>query len=337
MDSIVAAGMGSSSTPGVVIGVWDPGVGAYVHAFGTSDVSTGAPISVVDRFRIASITKTFTATAILRLVDEHRLSLGAHLGAFVPGIENGGRITIAELLNMTAGVYNYTEDPSFISGYFSNPLLPFAAQDALAIIRRHEAPFKPGEHVEYSDSNYVLLELVAEKVTGEPLAQLIQQQILDPLKLTDTSYPTTSRMPSPFTHGYLTEPVGRRDVTLSNPGVAGGAGAMISALDDLKVWAKALATGSLLSQRLQRLRLRIRPLATGKVTLGYGMGIMNLNGFVGHNGGILGYGTAMLYLPSKHATIIVEANNDNVSANVPTGIFIGLASYLFPHQFPRGS
>lgn len=339
LNSIVTAGMAASGTPGLVIGIWDPGVGTYVRANGTSDISTGAPITVGDRFRIASITKTFTATVILQLVDQHRLALGDHLSSYVPGIQNGNRITIAQLLGMTAGVYDYTADPKFITDYFGNPLMPFTAQDALAIVRRHKAPFPPGKQVMYSDSNYVLLELIAQKITGEPLGQLIQEKILDPLNMTHTSYPTTSAMPSPFTHGYLVQPLGLRDVTLGNPGVAGGAGAMISNLGDLRVWAKALATGTLLSPQLQRLRLRTRPLlsaAGGKIKSRYGLGLININGFIGHNGGILGYGTTMFYLPSKRATIIIEDNTDNVTSNVVNGIFFGVASYLFPQQFPRG-
>jgi D-alanyl-D-alanine carboxypeptidase len=126
-------------------------------------------------------------------------------------------------------------------------------------------------------------------------------------------------------------------VTLSNPGVAGGAGAMISSVGDLMTWARELAGATIIGPTLQALRLHTRPLSTGPINLSYGMGIMDLNGFLGHNGGILGYSTAMFYLPKRHATIVVEANSDNVSSTVATSIFVALASYLFPHQFPHGS
>ena len=120
------------------------------------------------------------------------------------------------------------------------------------------------------------------------------------------------------------------------PGVAGGAGAVISNLGDLKRWSKALATGELISPRLHRRQLQFKPLLKGKITLSYGLGVSNLNGFIGHNEGILGYSTAMFYLPSRGATIVVEANQDNVGAVVATALFVSLASYLYPEQFPRG-
>jgi D-alanyl-D-alanine carboxypeptidase len=191
INAIVTAGKGASGTPGVVIGIADPVHGRYVHAYGTSDLTTQAPISLADHFRIASITKSFTATAILQLVHRHRLSLDAHLSDFVPGIRNGHAITIAELLNMTAGVYNYTEDHTFIKHYFAHPGMAFTTHDALAIIKAHHPAFDAGTRVAYSDSNYVLLELVADKVTGESLGALIKTQILDPVGLKHTSYPTT--------------------------------------------------------------------------------------------------------------------------------------------------
>ena len=184
----------------------------------------------------------------------------------------------------------------------------------------------------------MLLELIAEKVTGEPLGDTIQSQILDKVELDATSYPTTDAMPDPFSHGYLAQPLGGpRDVTLGNPGVAGGAGAMISSLEDLHKWAVTLGTGALLPKSLQQERLRTHPLVTTpKVKIAYGLGITNLNGFLGHDGGILGYATAMFYLPKAKATIVVESNSDNVSAQSALWTFIGIASYLYPEQFPNG-
>jgi D-alanyl-D-alanine carboxypeptidase len=112
---------------------------------------------------------------------------------------------------------------------------------------------------------------------------------------------------------------------------------MISTLGDLKLWAKALATGTLLTRATQGQRLRTVPLGgvPGKISLRYGLGILKINGFLGHNGAILGYGSAMFYLPRAHATFVVEGNNNNLSSTVPTDVFVQLADYLFPRQFPN--
>jgi D-alanyl-D-alanine carboxypeptidase len=339
IDAIVSSTKNGAGVPGMVVGIWDPKRGTLIKGYGTGDLERPqSTISTDDHVRIASVTKTFTATAILQLVATDRLDLDAHLAEFVPDIPNGDTITVAQLLDMTAGVYSYTEDDGFVASYFADPQLPFTAQDALAIVRAHPPDFAPGTDIHYSDSNYVLLQLIAEQVTGSPLGETIRSQILDEVGLDATTYPTTDAMPEPFSHGYLAQPFGGpRDVTLGNPGVAGGAGAMISSLEDLHHWAVALGTGTLLPKSLQKERLRTRPLVTTpKVKISYGMGISNLNGFVGHDGGILGYATAMFYLPKQRATIVVESNSDNVSAQSALWTFVGIASYLYPEQFPKG-
>lgn len=338
LTAIVEAGRLAAENPGMVVGIWVLGKGCYVRGFGTGNLETNAPISVDDHFRIASITKTFTATAILQLIDQGQLTLDARLSQFVEGITYGDRITVEELLNMTAGVYSYTDDQTFLHDYEQNPLLPFTPQDAINIIQQHDPAFEPGTQAQYSDSNYILLGLIVECITGRPLDQVIQTQILDPLQMTHTSFPTTADMPAPFAHGYYPN-LGRspRDVTESNPTVAWAAGAMISTLGDLRIWAKALATGTLLSPSTQALRLHMVLLASGGgIQVRYGLGIADLNGFLGHNGAIVGYGSAMFYLPSRNATIIVLGNMNTTFSAAPTSIFAGLAFYLFPKKFPDG-
>jgi D-alanyl-D-alanine carboxypeptidase len=340
LNAIVKHGMTSSGTPGIAVGIWVPGRGTYIRSFGTDNVKAGSPFRVSDHVRIASISKTFTASAILQLLDCRLLKLSDHLSRFVRGIPNGNLVTVRELLNMTSGVYDFTNDASFLARYQANPVSPFDLSDFLAIIHRHRPSFAPGTSVEYSDSNYYLLGLIVQQVTHRPLAQVIQTRILNRLHLRQTSYPSTPRIPRPFSHGYFretpTSPL--RDVTLSSPAPGFGAGALISTLGDLKVWSKALATGTLLSRATQAQRLRTVALGglPGKVSLRYGLGILNLNGFLGHNGAILGYGTAMFYLPSAHATFVVEDNNNNLTTTAPTDIFVQLAYYLFPRQFPGG-
>ena len=248
LTSIVVSGMGAGGIPGMTVGVWVPGQGSFVRAFGTSSLSTGRPLRLDDHFRIASISKSFTATAILRLADQHKLSLSDPLSRYIPGIQNGDLITVAQLLDMTSGVYDYVDDPAVLRAYDRNPLRRFSLRDVVAIIKRHRPLFAPGADVRYDNSNYYLLGAIAEKVTHTPLGATIESQILRPLGLRHTSYPTTAALPVPFSRGYLDQPdFPPRDVTASNPAFAGGAGAMISTLADLKVWAKALATGSLLA------------------------------------------------------------------------------------------
>lgn len=330
--------MGAANMPGMEVGVWVPGEGSLVEALGTSDQATGAPLTLSDHLRIASVSKTFTATAILELVDQHKLSLSDHLSTFIAGIPNGGRITIAQLLDMTSGIYDYVNDAAVIRAYDMNPVRPFALKDVLAIIKRHKPMFAPGAKVVYDNSNYYLLGAIAAQVAHESLGKLISTQILDPLGMTQTSYPSAPTMPAPFSHGYINQPnFPLRDVTNSNPAFAGGAGAMISTLGDLKIWAKALATGTLLTPATHARQLKTGVLAnTPKLRLGYGLGITDINGFLGHDGAIAGYGTAMFYLPSRRATIVLIGNNNDLGNPTPLAPALAIAAYLFPKQFPKG-
>jgi D-alanyl-D-alanine carboxypeptidase len=245
---------------------------------------------------------------------------------------------VQQLLNMTAGVFPYTFDDSFLEAYYADPNMSFTKDDFMAILQRHDPLFAPGEKTEYSDSNYYLLGLIVETAILRPLGDVIQSFIREPLGMTHTSYPTTSELPVPFARGYIPQGDGPpRDVTISNPAVAEGAGAMISTLGDLKIWAKALATGSLLKPATQKLRLQTTVLSSiERVTASYGLGILDINGFLGHDGAILGYGSVVLYLPSRDATIVVLSNGNTLFGSPSVNTAIALVAYLFPRQFPDG-
>lgn len=338
IQAIIASGAGAANVPGLNVGVWVPGRGSYVQAVGVSDVSTSARLTLADHLRIASISKTFTATAVLQLVDEKRISLDDRLATYVTGIPYGDQITIDQLLAMTSGIYDYTADPEFVSAYVANPLLPFSLADVVAIIQRNKPLFPPGTDISYDNSNYYLLGAIAEQVSGLPLNELIAKKITGPLGLAQTSYPTTPALPAPYSRGYVIEAASIQDYTASNPAVAAGAGAMISTLSDLKIWVKALAVGTLLTPATQALRLKTKVLAqSSQVTIGYGLGIASFNGFLGHDGAIFGYGSTAIYLPARDATIVAIANACGLAGNPPPLLIaLSLAAYLFPEYFPHG-
>ena len=337
LTTIVKKGMAAQRLPGVSVGVWIPGRGQWTRSFGKANRRTGRPFRASDHVRIASISKSFTATAVLQLVDAGKLSLDDHLEAFVPGIPNGNVITVRQLLGMTTGIYDYTVDKQFGRDFARNPLMAFTPQSAIDIVLRHKPDFAPGAKVAYADTNYVLLGLIVEKVTGRPLADVIKTGILDPLGLRHTSYPSTPAIPTPYARGYYAGDDGKgalRDYTRINPGVAGAAGAMISTLGDLRIWARALATGNLLKPATQAERVKLGTLhVPGPLKVGYGLGVFGINGFIGHNGAIYGYSTAMFYLPKARATIVVEGNKATNFSSETTDLFVQMAVQLFPAQF----
>lgn len=332
----IAQGTLAYGVPGIAVGIWVPGHGTYVRAFGTANLVTGAPFRIDDHVRIGSITKMFVATEVLRLVDKGRLTLNDHLDRYVGGIAYGNEITIRELLNHTSGVFNYTDDPTWIANFDKNPLEPFTPQDVIAIVNKpgNNPTFVPGTPGAwaYSDTNYILLGLVIEKLTGKPANEVIQRDVVDRLDLDHTSFPSTSpAIPHPLARGYLLPT--SLDVTAIDPAIAWTAGGMISNLKDLKVLAKASATGTLLSPDLQRERLQTVATNQGSLPSSYGLGIFNVAGFLGHSGAIYGYGTTAFYLPSADATIVVVSNAASNSSEGSAFTFLELASLLFPDQF----
>jgi D-alanyl-D-alanine carboxypeptidase len=335
----VRAEMAKERIPGVNAGVWVPGRGTWVRSFGLADRRAKAGMRTPLHVRIASITKTFVATATLQLVDQGRLRLTDRLSKYVKRIPNGDQITLRQVLGMTAGIYDYTMDDGFTARFDRNRRASWSPARVLAIVRSHGPDFPPGQKVSYSDSNYVLLGLIIEKVTRRPVERVIKSQILDRLHMSQTSFPTGPRIPKPFAHGYFAGHDGNgplRDFTAINPDLAWTAGAMISTFHDLRIWAKALATGRLLKKSTHAAQLQFREIPNpGGPFIGYGLGVFNIAGFVGHNGAIFGFNSAMFYLPKARATFVVQLNKSTNFSGDATDIFFAIAKHLFPAQFNR--
>jgi D-alanyl-D-alanine carboxypeptidase len=338
VDTIVAEQLAATDIPGAIVGVWLPEQGVYVQTYGVGNRETGDPPRVDDHCRIASITKTFVATVLLQLVDEGAITLDTPISAFDLDFAQSARATLADLLGMTSGIFDYTHDEAFIANYDANPLLPFTPDDALAIARRYPPLFAPGTDVSYCDTNTVIAGKMAESVTGISIEQLLHDRIFAPLGLHETSFPTEPALPEPVLHGYAqpeaTSPM--TDVTRSNPNVGWAAGAMVSTLQDLSVWSNALAGGSLLSSAMQEKRLRTRPLHPDQ-PVRYGLGIAELYGFLGHNGSIAGYSSMMLHDPVIDATVIAVANLSGIHNGAADPIALHIIQQFFPERFAVAS
>ncbi|MGW3098503.1 serine hydrolase domain-containing protein [Streptomyces sp. NPDC001102] len=297
--------------PGAVVGLWMPGKGCYVRASGVADTSTGRPMTPDVHERIGSETKTFTATALLQLVDDHRVRLDDPISRYVHGVPDGGRITLRHLAEMRSGLFPYSSDSDFVHDLLSDPERSFTPRQLLAYAFRHPNTFAPGGQFQYSNTNFVLLGLVVEKVTGQRLADFFDARILRPARLRHTLLPQGPELPPPYPHGYTDQTLSGAvaDATYWNPSWAWAAGAMISDLRDLRRWAETVATGRLLSPGTQAQRLRMLP--TGVPGLSYGLGLFDANGWIGHNGSIPGYETVTVYLPSRQATLVIMINTDS--------------------------
>ena len=343
LDTIFDSVVSSTGLAGMAAGVWI-GDGAWTRSAGFADLASQTPFDPAGHVRIASITKSYTATAVLQQVDKGAIALTDTLESFVPGVANGAQITMQNLLAMTSGIYDFTSDEAFLAAFDAEPTMPWSDQQTLDVIARHEPLFAPGAKVSYCDSNYALLGMILQKVTGRPAGAVITSEVIAKLALPNTSYPTTTAIPDPHPTGYVppvTDPNAAFDnaaappkiVTELNPAVPSTAGAMISTLDDLRVWGNEIATGSLLDPATQAARLKSGRFEGVPINLGYGLGCEILNDFVGHNGAILGFSTVVMCWPEAGVTIAAVAN-ESTNFTTPTSKFsFGVIKELYPAQY----
>jgi D-alanyl-D-alanine carboxypeptidase len=330
LDAALEKSFEESDAPGVVAAVQTPEY-TWVGALGVADRASKEPMTPDVHHRIGSVTKTFTATLLLQAADEGLLSLDDKIDQYVEGVPNGDKITLGQMADMTSGIASYTEDDRWVDEWSSDRDRVWKPEE-LAQIGIEESPlFDPGKEWFYSNTNYVLIGLVLEKVTGKPIGDLYREQIIEPLDLKNTSFPepADSSIPEPHAQGYTLqgessgrEPIDSTDWSTSE---AWTAGQMISTADDLLVYGRALGTGEGLlspeqqSERLDSFVSDVPPLNQPplKGDLAYGFGLGKDHGWVGHNGEIPGYNTYLFYHPEIDAVVAVEVNSDIPSGDCP--------------------
>jgi D-alanyl-D-alanine carboxypeptidase len=339
INAAVKTWFAAYNAPGAIVGIYIPGKGTYESAQGMADSKTGEPMQLDDHMRIGSVTKTFTVTVLLQLVKKKVVALDDPVSKYVANVPGGDTITLRMLANMTAGLYNYAADEKFARQLFDHPNRTYAPNETLKVAFSHPPDFAPGTGWNYSNTNTVLLGVILQKVTGKSVGELFRKYALAPLGLTQTVWPaTSSKLPSPYAHGTFENPFDqkREDATNWNPSWAFTAGEMISTLHDLKIWAKACATGELLTPALQQQRLTwvtLPPLKPGNT---YGLGIIDKSGWIGHEGSIPGYTSMSYYLPGEDATMIVLVNTDiHIDGKSPAlALFRALAEIVTPNNVP---
>jgi D-alanyl-D-alanine carboxypeptidase len=308
LDAVIPAAMEKASVPGAIVGIWQDGRAPYVRTFGVRDTATRRPMATDLYMRIGSTSKTFTVTAMLMLADRGKLGLDDPIDRYVKGVPSGDQITLRQLAAMRSGLYDYADD--------TNPKLPqqpfrkWTPRQLLEIAFRHPPVFPPGSAFDYSNTNTVLLGMVVEKVSVRSLASFIAQHILKPQRMTRTVFPAGAEFPSPHAHGYFKLPDGKVvDATDWNPSWGWASGNMISTLDDMRVWARDLAIGKLISPAMKRERDQFLPAPPEGEGALYGLAIENQNGWIGHNGNIMSYMAYPYYLPSERITMVVLLNS----------------------------
>lgn len=325
--------------PGAMVLVRTP-QGTFTAPTGTTEIGTQTPPTAATHFRIASNTKTMTAALIVLLAQDGKLKFTDPVSAYVPDVPNGENITVAQLLKMRTGLFGYTADPELSAKMDADPAKAWTPQEVLAVAFRHPPQFAPDAEYEYSNTNYALLGLIAEKVGAAPLAQQFQERLFGPAGLTQTSLPAAddTSIPAPYSHGYMyggsfyaladdpypddisaaakagtLKPI---DYTHQNSSYATAAGGAISTAEDLATWMKALVTGKLFNADFHQQWLKSRQVEDpdgppNGQQYGYGISYQRFGpqaAMYYHGGELPGFNSFMGYDPDNDVTLVIWTN-----------------------------
>lgn len=304
----------SNKVPGLIVGVWAPDRNlTWIKAKGKANIASGDLMKDYYKFRIGSITKTFTYTVLLQLVDEKLLSLDDKLSKYFPSFPNADNVTIRMICNHTSGIYNYNVSSIFTDQMNATPLKVWDPQEFLDIAKAQPYYFSPGTGYEYSNTNTIMAGMIVEKITGNKIEYEIKKRIIEKLNLNNTYYPADNLLWGQHSSGYGWFGFGdpKADVTEAfDPSCAGASGAIVTDIYDLKNWIEAAVKGTLLSASVQSQRLT--PVSSTEI-VSYGLGLGSIktgsDSFVwGHSGTIYGYKSVAYYWPAKNITVVISFN-----------------------------
>lgn len=322
LDQLVADGI----TPGVVLCVTVPGQASWMGASGLADRETVTPMDPTTPFYIGSITKMFTAAIVLQLVEEGRLQLDMPVATWLPDIlPQAKSITVRHLLNHTSGLPDYLNDYQLVAEAYEHPEHVWTPPELVERVIQTPPVFEPGAEGqwEYSNTNYVILGMLIERITGTTYAEELQARILDPLELEHTYFPVENSHHEDAARGYVGEVAPTHDMA----SFIWAAGNMVSTTSDLQRFAQALFTGDLLKPESRVLMLTFVQAydRTSERNLDYGLGVMRISvplqigitehpspiatsTVFGHRGGWAGFRSILWYEPEHGIVIALGVN-----------------------------
>lgn len=303
------------------VSVSKEGKTVYTKSIGYLDAEKQIKLNENSKFRIGSISKTFTAAMVFKAIEEKKLTLDTKLDKYFPTVPNASKITIGLLLGHRSGIHNFSNDASFRTWYTT----PQTEVQMLDAIVKGGSDFEPGSKANYSNSNYVLLSYILEKIYKKPYKELVEKNIVKPLGLKNTYYggKINTAANEAISYSFEGSWIKENETDMSIPM---GAGAMVSTTADISRFLEALFAGRVLSQAsLEQMKA---------ITEGYGMGLFsypfNEKTAYGHTGGIDGFSSMVTYFPDDKITFAFTSNGSNVDNN---NIGIAVLSWIFNQTF----
>lgn len=308
--------------------------------YGMANLEHDVPNTPQTKFRIGSITKQFTAAAILQLQEQGLLEVHDSISTYLPDYPNGEQITVHHLLNHTSGIPNYTE----LDNFEQTTKIKVTLDDLIARFSGEPLEFTPGERYRYTNSGYVVLTKIIETVSGHSYADYLQHQILEPLGMVDSGYDRQEVILPHRASGYIFSGEAYQNADFVDMSWPSGAGGMYSTIEDLYKWEQGLYTDTVLSASSREMmftpKVVVRAEEDGKGYYhGYG-GIICTHyerKVLYHGGGIDGFSTRIARYPDERISIIVLTNIDAASATPVVPIANDLAAILFgePYELPK--
>jgi CubicO group peptidase (beta-lactamase class C family) len=296
--------------PGAAVIVVKQGQTLLRKGYGLANLELNVPVEPHMVFRLGSITKQFTATCILMLLEHGKIDLQAEITRYLPDYPmQGCRVTVEHLLTHTSGIKSYTELPEWLPLWRKDMLLG----ELIALFKDKPFDFEPGERFLYNNSGYILLGAIIEKLSGMPYADFVQQNIFNRLHMQHSLYDDPKRLVMGRASGYTkgaSEYENAPYLSMTQPFAAG---ALASSVDDLALWDAALYTGELVRPETLEMAFQSGKLNNGEQTgYGYGWGIGSYEGykFIEHGGGINGFSTGAVRVPDALVYVAVLTNLD---------------------------
>ena len=293
----------------------------YKNQIGYSDIERQKKQNENTKYRIGSISKTFTSVLVFKAIEEGKLDLNKTINNYFPDIKNSNSITIRNLLNHRSGIHNFTDDKEYLE-YNTKPKDEI---EMLSIIAKFDSDFEPNSKSEYSNSNYVLLSYILEKTYNKTFSEILTDEIVNPIKLNNTIFGGKINLENNESHSYSYNGKWEKQ-TETDMSIPLGAGGIISTPSDLLKFAEALFNYRIISKNsLSQME---------KLKDNYGMGLFKMPFYdkysFGHTGGIDGFSSVFGYFPEEKSAFALTSNGSNYDTNE---ISIALLNVLFNKPF----
>ena len=305
--------------PCALAGIWNEGYETLLIAKGKADVAAGRDSKPTDRFRIASNTKMFTAVGLLMLADLKKIDLNEKLSKYLPEIPHASEVTIRQIANHTAGYCNYTKAAEFIAILKGNIDKVWTAQEIMDTVKNKPLDFTPGTKYSYSNTGYIIMGLLIEKLSGIKWEDYIKQKILFPLAMNDT-YPSADiEIAGEHVNAYMYEGTVPVEIKFG-PTSTWAAGCLVSTITDLKKWLDAIQRGVLLSPEMQAEHRKWVAAENGN-SYGFGLEFVRSK-FIGHTGSYPGYNSFVFISTDGKKALVLVHYVDGIDASQTAGKII---------------